>query len=259
MLVETMYNRVALNCGFPLYIDEVSTPDTTRFLLEMLSRALINTIDNIYISQNVLEKRDQIITKPGQDHYATDGMVKSIQYEQNQGKLSGKIIPFNYYIDNPGMIMPVDKVGPPLSYVVDKGEVRFFPTPDQEYKIRITTSTTDLVWANDDSSRNSIEDIRDSVMSSKDFCDIIILRACAYVLGRCLNQNAQFYSKLADDRLKKFLERDSNSLEKPRFNNPVRGHYSPRSGLLNSNDPPGGFGYGSPYNGCTGYPYGRYF
>ena len=232
MLVETMYNKVALNCGFPLYIDEVSTPDTTRFLLEMLSRALINTIDNIYIAQNVLEKRDEIITKPGQDHYATDGMVKSIQYEQNQGMLSGKIIQFDYTLDNPGIILPVDKVGPPLTYVVDKGEVRFFPTPDKEYKIRITTSTTDLVWANDDSSRNSIEDIRDSVMSSKDFCDIIILRACAYVLGRCNNTTAQFYSKLADDRLKKFLERDSNSLERPRLYNPVKGHYDSRDGLL---------------------------
>lgn len=248
MLVETMYNKVAINCGFPLYIDETSTPDTTRFLLEMLSQSLLNTIDNIYISQNVLEKRDVIVTTPGQDHYAINGMVKAVQYLKDQGMLSGKPIPFNYYVDNPGTILPVDKLGPPLSYVVDRGEIRFFPTPDKAYKIRITTSTTDLVWANDDSSRNSIEDIRDSVMASKEFCEIVILRTCAYVLGRCMNPNAQFYSKLADDRLKKFLERDSNSLEKPLLYNPIQGHYNYRSGLLNSNDPPSMFGYADPWD-----------
>lgn len=244
MLVETMYNKVAINCGFPLYIDEVSTPDTTRFLLEMLSQALLNTIDNTYISQNVLEKRDLIITSPGIDHYAVNGMVKSIQYLQRQGRLSARYIPFNIYIDNPGVITPVNKSGPPLSYVIDKGEIRFFPIPDKAYKIQVTSSTTDLVWANDDSSRNSIEDIKDSVLASKEFCEIIILRACAYVLGRCNNQNAQFYSKLADDRLRMFLERDSNSFENPHLYNPIRGHYNPQSGLLDDN---------YPYRGYDGY------
>lgn len=232
MLVETMYNKVAINTGFPLYVDETSTPETTRFLLEMLSQALLNTIDNIYISQNVLEKRDTIVTVPGQDHYAIDGMVKSIQYLQGQGKLSGKYIVYNRIVDEPGVITPVNKYGPPLSYVVDKGEIRFFPIPDKAYTIRLTSSTTDLVWANDDSSRNSIEDVNDSILANKEFCEIIILRACSYVLMRCNNPVAQFYSKLADDRLKTFLERDSNSFEEPHLYNPRKGHYNPRRGLL---------------------------
>ena len=227
-----MYNKLAINTGFPLYVDETTTPETTRFLLEMLSQALLNTIDNIYISQNVLEKRDEIITTPGQDHYAVDGMVKSIQYMQGQGKLSGLYIPYNYKVIEPGVILPKDKLGCPRCYVIDNGDVRFFPTPDRPYKIRIVLSTTDLVWANDDTSRNSIEDIKDTVMASKEFCEIVILRACAYTLGRCNNQVSQFYSQLASDRLKKFIERDSNSLERPRLYDPIQGHYNPRRGLL---------------------------
>ena len=55
MLVETMYNKLAINTGFPIYVDETSTPETTRFLLEMLNQALLNVIDNIFINNNVLK------------------------------------------------------------------------------------------------------------------------------------------------------------------------------------------------------------
>lgn len=232
MLIETMYNKVAINTGFPSYVDETSTPETTRFLLEMLNQALLNVIDNIYISNNVLEKRNAITTKAGQDHYAVDGMVKSIQYLQGQNKLSGKYIPFNFAVDEPGIILPKTKYGAPMSYVVDRGDVRFFPTPDKSYQIRITTSTTDLVWANDDSSRNSIEDIKDSLMASNEFCELVILKACSYVLARCNNIVAEFYSKLYSERVKTFIERDSHSFEQPHLYNPRKGHYEPRRGLL---------------------------
>lgn len=243
MLVETMYNKLAVNTGFPLYVSETTTPETTRFLLEMLSSALMNTVDNIYISQNVLEKRDRIILVPGQDHYAINGMVKSIQYMQGQGILSGRPIIYNYYIDEPGAITREEKVGPPISYVVDQGEIRLFPVPDKAYEIRVTTSTTDLVWANDDSSRSLIEDIKDSVIANEDFCEIVILRACSYVLLRCNNPIAQFYTKLADDRLKTFIERDSNSFEKPHLYNPIKGHYNAYNGLTYNNFPPRLGGY----------------
>lgn len=232
MLVETLYNEVAINCGFPTYIDESSTPETTRFLLEMMNQALLNTIDNVYISQNVLEKRDTIVMKPGQDIYPIDGMVKRIQYLQGQDKLSGKYIRFNYGNDDPGFIPPANKYGYPTTYVVDRGNIRFLPIPDKAYAVKVTTSTTNLVWANDDTSRNSIIDVKDSIMASKDFCDIIVLKACAYVLGRCNNKNAEFYNTLASQRLGTFLERDSNSLEKPSLYNPVQGHYNSRQGLL---------------------------
>lgn len=232
MLVETMYNKLAINTGFPLYVDETSTPETTRFLLEMLNQALLNVIDNIFISNNVLEKRNTITTRAGQDHYAVDGMVKSIQYLQGQNKLSGKYIPFNFAIDEPGAVLPHTKYGYPMSYVIDQGDIRFFPTPDKAYTIRVTTSTTDLVWANDDTSRNSIEDIKDSVMASKEFCELVILKACAYTLARCNNNVAEFYAKLFNDRLKTFGERDSRSFEQPHLYNPRKGHYEPRRGLL---------------------------
>lgn len=232
MLIETMYNKVAINTGFPLYVDETSTPETTRFLLEMLNQALLNVIDNIYISNNVLEKRNTITTRAGQDHYAVDGMVKSIQYLQGQDKLSGKYIPFNFAIDEAGVILPKTKYGAPMSYVVDRGDVRFFPTPNKSYQIRITTSTTDLVWANDDSSRNSIEDIKDSLMASKEFCELVVLKACSYVLARCNNNVAEFYSNLYRERVKTFIERDSHSFEQPHLYNPRKGHYEPRRGLL---------------------------
>lgn len=234
MLVETMYNKVAINTGFPLYIDETSTPETTRFILEMLNQALLNTIDNIYITNNVLEKRDTITLTPGKDHYAVDGMVKSVQYTQNSinGKMKAKYIPFNFAVDEPGVILPKDRAGYPTSYVIDRGDIRFFPIPNANYEIQVVSSTTDLVWANDDSSRNSIEDVKDSLMASKEFCEIVILRACSYTLLRCNNNNAEFYSKLAQDRLKNFIERDSRSLEQPHLYNPRKGHYSPRRGLL---------------------------
>lgn len=237
MLVETMYNKLAINTGFPLYIDETSTPETTRFLLEMLAQSLLNTIDNVYISQNVLEKRIEITTQPGIDHYAVEGMVKSIQYVQNQGQLSGNYIPFNLSVDEPGVITKVNKLGPPRSYVMDQGEIRFFPIPDKAYKIRVTTSTTDLVWANDDTSRNIIEDIKDSVMAPKEFCDIVILKACAFTLGRCNNKAAEFYNNLATQRLKTFLERDNNTLERPHLYDPRAGHYNNYTGLMGNQFP----------------------
>ena len=234
MLVETLYNKLAINTGFPLYIDATAAPDTTRFLLEMLNRALRDTIDNIYLSSNIIEKRDTITTVAGEDHYAIDGMVKSVQYTQDNTpvQLSGRIIPFNIYNDDPGVILRKNKYGAPVTYVIDRGDIRFFPTPDKAYRIQVISSTTDLVWANDDSSRDSIESIEDSIAASKEFCEIVLLRACAFTLGRCNNRTAEFYSKLASDRLRVFMERDSNSLEKPHLYNPIKGHYNPRRGLL---------------------------
>lgn len=234
MLVETMYNKLALNTGFPLYVNETSTPETTRFLLEMLSQSLLNIIDTIYVSNNVLEKRDTIILTPGVDHYAVDGMVKYLQYTQDQRNLhvKGRRIPFNFGIDNPGMITRTNRYGIPTTYIIDRGDIRFFPIPDRELVVQVVSSTTDLVWANDDSSRNSIEDIRDSVMASKAFCDLVILKACALTMARCQNQMAQFYNNLYQQRLRTFIERDSRSFEQPHLYNPRKGHYEPRRGLL---------------------------
>ena len=61
MLVKDMYDRLALITAFPIYTNETDTPEINRFLLEMLSEALQNTIDNLYISNNVLQRNDMTI------------------------------------------------------------------------------------------------------------------------------------------------------------------------------------------------------
>ncbi|MBQ2350085.1 MAG: hypothetical protein II393_02295 [Cytophagales bacterium] len=233
MLIETMYNKLAINTGFPLYIDETSTPESTQFLLEMLNQALLNTIDNIYISNNVLERTDRIVTTPGKDHYAIEGMVKNIQYSRDaSSQLRGVRIPFLYNVDVTNQIPRMDTKGYPKGYCIDKGDIRLFPIPDKVYPIEVTVSTTDLVWANDDSSRNSIEDIKDSLMASKDFCELVVLRACAFTMARCQNPLSEFYNNLYEQRRKMFIERDSRSFEKPHLYNPIKGHYNPRKGLI---------------------------
>ena len=61
MLVNDMYNKLALITGFPVYTNATDCPDINRFLLEMLSEGLQSTIDDLYISNNVLERNDVII------------------------------------------------------------------------------------------------------------------------------------------------------------------------------------------------------
>lgn len=234
MLVHNMYDKLAINTGFPLYVSETDTPETTRFLLEMLSQALLNVIDNIYISNNVLERRDTITLTPGKSNYPVEGMVKSIQYlrEGNPPELVGRFVLFNRMLDIPNQVLPRDQYGHPISYVIDRGEIRLLPIPEKPYRLQVTVSTNDLVWANDDSSRNTIESIDDSVMASKDFCELVIIKACAFVMARCQNPLADFYNGLYNDRLRSFIERDSQSFEEPKTYNPRAGHYNPRRGLF---------------------------
>lgn len=233
MLVKNMYDKLAINCGFPLFVDDVTTPETTRFLLEVLNQALLNVVDNVYITNNVLQRKDTITLSPGMDHYAVEGMVKSIQYTANNGALKGRFIPFNQAVDMAGQIMAgPDRLCAPSSYVIDRGDIRLFPIPDKPYELEVTVSTTNLVWANNDSSKGNITDINDSIMASKEFCDLVVLRACSFVMARCNNPLSDYYNGLYDKRLKTFIERDSRSFEEPKLYNPRKGHYSPRRGLL---------------------------
>lgn len=233
MLVETLYNKLAINTGFPTYVSDEDAPETMRFLLEMLNQALLNTIDNIYTSNNVLERRDKIVTSPGMDHYAIEGMVKSIQFTQrNDSRLIGKYILFDKRLDQPGQILKCTKIGYPMTYTIDKGDIRLLPTPDKAYELEVTVSTNNLVWANDDTSRGEIVSVRDSILASKDFCDLVVLRACAFVMARCNNPLSDFYGNLYQERLRTFVERDSKSFEQPSLYNPIKGHYNPRRGLL---------------------------
>ena len=84
MLVKDMYDRLALITAFPIYTNETDTPEINRFLLEMLSEALQNTIDNLYISNNVLERNDTITTTPNRALYGIEGIIK------NRDKIRGK-------------------------------------------------------------------------------------------------------------------------------------------------------------------------
>lgn len=240
MLVETMYNKLAINTGFPLYVNEEQTPETTRFLLEVLNQALLNTIDSIYTSNNVLERRDKIVLTPGMTHYAVEGMVKSIQLTGRiddelspfDGRLKGRFVMYNNRVDNPGQILKQEGLGYPVSYVIDRGDIRVFPVPDKPYELEVTVSTEDIVWENDNSSKGYISDVKDAVMASSNFCDLVVLKACAFVMARCQNPLSQFYEGLYTKRLNTFVERDSNSSEKYRLYNPRKGHYNPRKGLI---------------------------
>ena len=55
-LVKDMYDSLALKTGYPAYTNDTDCPDINRFLLEMISEGLQGTIDNLYISNNVLER-----------------------------------------------------------------------------------------------------------------------------------------------------------------------------------------------------------
>ena len=61
MLVKDIYDKVALLTGFPVYTNATDTPETTRFIVEMISQALQNVIGDLYTSNNVLERNDTII------------------------------------------------------------------------------------------------------------------------------------------------------------------------------------------------------
>lgn len=226
-----MYNKLALITGFPEYTNDTDTPETNQFLLETLSEALMNIIDNIYTSQNVLERVDTIKTTPGKEHYEVEGYVKSIMLTNPK---TGKTIklPFNDRILDHDYIDNLERIGVPQWYVMDKGRVRVYPVPNDVYTLRVTVSTTDLVDANDDSSRATIEDVADSVIASNAFCELVVLRAAAFVFARVKNPLQQYYQGLYDQRLKNFLERDNGSQEARRVLRYNKGHYNPIKGLL---------------------------
>lgn len=230
--VIDMYNKLALITGFPEYTNETDTPDTTRFLLNCLSEGLHSVINNIYIQNNVLERTDTVVTTKGKDLYGIEGIIKDILLTDGKGNRVRKI----NYMDNvdPNYILKGDdkRQNEPSGYLIDKGYLRLFPVPDREYTLKVTVSTSDLVWANDDSSRTNIESIHDTIIADNRFCDIVVLRAAVIILTRAQNTLARVYSELAKDELNDYLEHDFKSLEANRFMDRRAGHYNPRRGLL---------------------------
>lgn len=243
VLVKDLYNRLATNTGFPLYTNETDTPDINRFLLEQLSEALLSTIDNCYICNNVLERVDTITTKKFQDEYGVDGIIKNVQLIKSG---ANKTLKYNQLLNtydefehkvletdpDTGEVTKMSNTGIPSEYVIRGGYLKLLPMPSDEYTIKLTLSTTDLVSTNNDEFRDRIESIEDSILASNRFCDLVLLKACELVFVRLQNPLANYYSQLLDSRMKTFLEHDIGSTEIMRGYDRQGGHYNYRRGLL---------------------------
>ena len=131
-LVKDMYDSLALKTGFPVYTNDTDCPDINRFLLEMISEGLQGTIDNLYISNNVLERNDTIKTIANKNNYGIEGLIKNIQIQRDNGNYEP--LPYNDYV-NPNDLN--EEFGRPTSYVIKNGYLRLLPTPDKVYTIKI--------------------------------------------------------------------------------------------------------------------------
>lgn len=241
MLVRDLYDRLALITAFPVYTNETDTPEINRFLLEMLSEALQNTIDNLYISNNVLERNDTITTTPDRALYGIEGIIKNIQLVKD----NGQAIQIRYDdCVNPNDVTD-EKVGEPRRYVIKNGYLKLLPTPDKAYTIKVCVSTTDLVMADNDTSRPYIRSINDSIMANDRFCNLVVVKAAELIFARLQNPNVQIFSRLYEDNLKTFLEHDLKSLEAQRGFIRRAGHYNPERGLLDNDYR--GFDFGGDY------------
>lgn len=227
MHVIDMYDKLALITGFPVYTNATDCPDINRFLLEMLSEGLQSTIDDLYISNNVLERNDTIITNPNNNRYGIDGIIKSLQLIDDKGRVHR--LPYNERADKDCV---KEEKGLPRSYVIKKGYLKLIPAPDKEYTLKVCVSTTNLVMADDDIAKIGITHINDSVVASMRFCDLVILKAAAITFARCQNPNTELYGNLYADRLRTFLEHDLGSLEAQRGYGHNAGHYNTRRGLI---------------------------
>jgi len=241
MLVKDMYDKLALITGFPIYTNDTDAPDINRFLLEMLSEGLQSTIDQLYISNNVLERNDTLYTIEGRNEYGIEGIIKNIQLIDPDTNEVYRL-PYNDCAnrDSNTYVTESDeestnlvlKTGKPRSYVIKNGYLKLLPCPDKEYILKVCVSTTDLVMADNDASRSSIAHINDSVVASIRFCDLVILKAAALTFARCQNPNVEVYANLYQDRLRTFLEHDLGSLEAQRGYGHNAGHYNTRHGLI---------------------------
>ena len=235
-LVKDMYDSLALKTGFPVYTNDTDCPDINRFLLEMISEGLQSTIDNLYISNNVLERNDTIKTIPNKNNYGIEGLIKNIQIQGDNGCYDP--LPYNDYA-NPNDLN--EEFGRPESYVIKNGYLKLLPTPDAEYTIKICVSTTDLVMSDDDTSRTSVTHINDSIMASDRFCDLVVLKAAGLTFARLQNATAEIYAGLYEARLKTFLEHDIGTIEAQRGHIRGGGHYDSRFGLIDDEPRHGGY------------------
>jgi len=230
MLVLDMYDKLALITGFPIYTNDTDCPDINRFLLEMLSEGLQSTIDQLYISNNVLERNDTLITIPEKNEYGIEGIIKNLQCIDPDTKKVTQVV-YNDLVNKDNELLC--KSDTPRSYVIKNGYLKLLPTPDKAYTLRVCVSTTNLVMADDDIAKIGITHINDSVVASMRFCDLVILKAAALTFARCQNPNTELYGRLYEDRLRTFLEHDIGSMEAQRGYGREAGHYDNMRGLIN--------------------------
>lgn len=244
-LVLDLYDNLALKTGFPPYTNDTDCPEINRFLLEMLSEGLQCVIDNLYISNNVLQRNDTVITTPFEQEYGIEGIIKNLQLITPEGNIirlpyADKFNPeriIDERVETPevkdeeGNVLNAEvrrNCSMPRAYCIRNGYLRLLPTPDKEYTLKVTVSTTDLVMADNDVARNSIEHIDDAILADKRFCDLVVLKAATLVFGRCQNPNARIYNSLYEERLRTYLEHDLKTTEAQRGFYRNAGHYRGR-------------------------------
>lgn len=251
--VEDLYNDLAIITGFPIYTSDTDTPDTSRLLFHVLTQAMQNLIDNLYIDNNVLQRTDTLTTKANEDLYGVDGLIKNCQLIDEKGRVYR--LPYNDRFNPHEEIqhntvstsetsttdtisstdttdVKLENTGRPECYVIQNGYLRLLPMPDKEYTIKLTLSTTDLVWAYNNEAKNKIDSIEDIVLADKRFCDLIVLKAAVLLFARAQNANAQVYADLTQQRLNTYIEHDNKTMEAQRGFIRRAGHYDPRRGLL---------------------------
>lgn len=184
------------------------------------------------MQNNVLERTDTITTSEGIDIYGIEGIIKTVQLVS-----PGRVRKLHYMdrVDS-NYVIPEEKreanTREPYGYTIDKGYLRVFPIPDKAYKLKVTVSTSDLVWANDDTSRDSIEDINDSLMADRKFCNLVVMRAAIIIFARAQNNLFTVYQNLYQDELRDYLEHDLKTFEANRFFDRSAGHFDTHRGLL---------------------------
>lgn len=242
ILVKDLYDELAIATGFPMYTSDSDTPDITRFLLQILSEGLQNTVDDLYLSNNILERNDTIKTIPNRDEYGIDGIIKNLQLIDNENNRVYQL-PYNDYFNKHKEVLHKTKnkidnleekehTGRPTSYVIRGGYLRLLPMPDKEYTLKVTLSTTDMVYSNQDIYSNTFKSVDDSILGNKAFASLVLLKAISLLFARCQNANYQIYDKLYQDRRKTFIEQDSATMQAQRGWRRRAGHYNPRRGLL---------------------------
>lgn len=225
-----IYNTVALKTGFPVYTNETDTPDITRFLLDIISDAVISTVHNVYLRNNILERTDGIVTIPEKSEYGVEGIIKAVNVLHPGGRWQR--IPYNNEIDYYSERHNQQKPDFPQTYVIKSGYLKFYPAPDKAYKVKITLSTTDIILADNDTSKNYVDSVNDSIVCDADFARAVTLRATALVFARANNANAAYYTELSDNCIRHYIEKDYKTLEAERFFRRRAGHYSPYEGFL---------------------------